>query len=129
MSVSGDDFFKFANDCMQYDTEIAYRNAIGRSYYGLYHEVCSILKNCPETTHQGVAEYLLYRSWKGNEDYDKFDLKCLGTMLQQQHSKRKWADYDLSGSITKSEAIESIRVVEKMMNKIKLMTNVDRATS
>ncbi|MEX6095799.1 hypothetical protein ACMFGU_18270 [Morganella morganii] len=118
MSATGGDFFDFACDCMKLGTEIGYRNAIGRSYYGLYHEVCAAMKNCPPTSHQGVAEYLQHNAWKGNEPYSKSDLRVLGIVLQQQHSKRKWSDYDLVRNITENDALESIKTVQKMMDKL-----------
>ena len=39
MSVSGQDFIEFAKKCLQFNDEIGYRNAVGRSYYGVYHEI------------------------------------------------------------------------------------------
>ncbi|SPX94724.1 Uncharacterised protein [Morganella morganii] len=76
------------------------------------------MKNCPPTSHQGVAEYLQHNAWKGNEPYSKSDLRVLGIVLQQQHSKRKWSDYDLVRNITENDALESIKTVQKMMDKL-----------
>ncbi|HIC7643356.1 hypothetical protein AB6825_22850 [Serratia proteamaculans] len=121
MSVTGKDFHEFAQKCMSYDDEISYRNAIGRAYYGLYHEVCSALHNCPATSHTGVATYLQDEAWRGNEPYEKFAMKSLGIVLQQQHSKRKQCDYQIDLNVTKEDALESMKVTEKMLIKLQSM--------
>lgn len=122
MSVNGSDFVDFAKECMVHENEIGFRNAIGRAYYGLYHEICGMLQSCPPTTHSGVSDYLISSSWKGErERYEKMDLISLGAILKQQHTKRKWADYDIKTNVKKSDAESCLTTVEKAMEKIKKM--------
>ncbi len=39
MPVCGQDFYDFATKAITFGDEIAYRNAIARAYYAMYHEV------------------------------------------------------------------------------------------
>ncbi|TBM13500.1 hypothetical protein EYY86_14560 [Hafnia paralvei] len=119
MSVNGDDFIKFANNCLHTNDEIGYRNAIGRAYYGVYHKTCSILEKCPHNTHIGVREYLAKDSWlKHNEPYAKMKLLSVSAILTQLHTQRKWADYEISEDIGESDAVAALKLAQRGMDKI-----------
>ncbi|QHP58532.1 hypothetical protein [Pectobacterium carotovorum] len=118
MSVQGRDFILAARQCFDLKNEIGYRNSISRSYYALYHETCNMLSHCPPTTHEGVVSYLLEDARRKKESYELTSLIQLGAVLRQQKIKRKKADYNLNDSIIESEAIGTIELVCKMINKI-----------
>lgn len=124
MSVNGRDFLIVADKCFELENETGYRSSISRSYYGFYHETCSILTCCPPTTHDGVVHYLLNDARRKGEPYDLMSLVQLGAVLQQQKIKRKKADYELGSSVTESEAASAICVVKKMLAKIDEMKSM-----
>lgn len=123
MSVCGQDFIDFAEKCVNFGDEIGFRNAIGRSYYGVYHEICEKLEKCPDLkSHQAVRDYLINDSWlKGNEPFDKMKLVQTGTYLKHMHIRRKWADYELDRDMNKADAESIIIMAKKAMASIKDM--------
>ncbi|HGJ5884617.1 hypothetical protein [Arsenophonus sp.] len=123
MSIQGRDFLHHAKDFVNMSCEAGFRSATSRSYYALYHEVCSILQHCPPTTHDGVLNYLTRDTRRNAEPFDKMSLIQLGAVLGQQKTKRKKADYELDDDFLEIEAKSSIAVVEKMINKIDELKN------
>lgn len=123
MAVNGQDFFNFAVKCIAHGDEIGYRNAVGRAYYGLYHDVCSKLQKGPDpATHRAVRDYLIDISWiAGNEPFDKMKLIALGTMLKHLHIQRKWADYNLIDDYTKVDAEAVLIMTKKGFDRAKAM--------
>ncbi|MDU5474030.1 MULTISPECIES: hypothetical protein [unclassified Pantoea] len=118
MSIQGKDILLVAESCADKAEEHFSRSAISRAYYALYHEACSILQNCPPTTHDGVVQYLLTDSRRKAEPYELMDLIRIGAVLKQQKEKRKAADYDLALHITQTEATSSVNAVRKILDKI-----------
>ncbi|MBD8126551.1 MULTISPECIES: HEPN domain-containing protein [Pantoea] len=106
MSIKGREFLDFANRCLEQGDEIAYRNAVGRAYYGAYHEVSGILEKAVFVhTHKDIRDYLVQRSWlKGNEPFDKMTMISLGSRLKQMHTNRVSADYDLTETFSDVDA-------------------------
>ncbi|NUL39367.1 hypothetical protein [Kosakonia sacchari] len=123
MSIKGRDFIDFADRCIKQGDEIGYRNAIGRAYYGAYHEVSSILEKAVFVhTHKSIREYLIERSWlKGNEPFDKMTLISLGSRLKQMHTNRIAADYDLKDTISDVDAQAALIVAQKFINDLDSM--------
>lgn len=121
MSIKGRDFLLAAAKSLETNHESGYRSAASRAYYGFYHEVCGVLKNCPPTTHDGVVKYLSEGTSRNAEPYEKFDMIQLGAVLGQQKKKRKKADYELNDEFSQSEAESSISAVQKMLTKIDAM--------
>ncbi|TDY81425.1 UNVERIFIED_ORG: hypothetical protein C7429_102548 [Pantoea allii] len=123
MAVKGQDFYDFALKCIEQGDEIGFRNAVGRAYYGVYHDVCEKLQNCPSPpTHSGVRDYLIDTAWlKDYEPYDKMKLISLGAMLKHLHTHRKWADYSLDIDYPKADAEATMIVAKKGMDKSKAM--------
>ncbi|QDX29566.1 hypothetical protein [Dickeya poaceiphila] len=121
MSIKGKDFVSAAKSCLDSGTESGLRSAISRAYYAFYHETCGILTHCPPTTHDGVVEYLTKDARRKNEPFEFIALVQLGAVLKQQKMQRKRADYKLDETISASEAITSIAVVERMLAKIEEM--------
>ncbi|QBR52646.1 hypothetical protein [Erwinia sp. QL-Z3] len=117
MSVRGKDFLEFANRCVDEGSEIGYRNAMGRAYYGVYHEVSCILEKAIFVhTHQSIRDYLTTTSWlKGNEPFEKMKLIALGSRLKQMHTKRVAADYDLLETFNEVDARAVLVQAEKFM--------------
>ncbi len=123
MSVKGRDFYEFALKCVAQGDEISLRNAVGRAYYGVYHDVCEKLHKCPAPpTHHGVSTYLIETAWlKDYEPYDKMKLISLGVLLQNLHVQRKWADYTLDMDYTAADAKATMILARKGMEKSKAM--------
>lgn len=123
MAVNGMDFYNFALQCLSKNDEINLRNAVGRAYYGVYHDICSKLQNCPNpATHVGVRDYLKNDSWlKGNEPFDKFKLLRLAAFLNSLHSQRKWADYRLDDEYTKVDADSAMTMARDAIDTSKEM--------
>ncbi|AUU92092.1 hypothetical protein C2U55_24940 [Enterobacteriaceae bacterium ENNIH3] len=123
MTVNGQDFYDFAVTSLARGDEIGFRNAVGRAYYGLYHDVCSKLQKCPEpATHVGVRDYLIETSWlNGYEPYDKMKLISLGTMLKHLHTQRKWADYSINYDYPKADAEAALIMARKGLEKSQAM--------
>lgn len=97
--------------------EIGYRNAIARAYYGAYHHVLPYLTNGPTENHQGLINYLVNESWKGNEPYSKSDMVGLGFALQSLKDQRIICDYRLCDTITGTQSSVAIRTAEKLMQR------------
>lgn len=120
MSVVGQDFINFAEKCLADGDEIGYRNTVGRAYYGVYHEICSKLEHCYVlTSHEGVREYLMKAAQCKKEPFDKAELKKIGVFLHNLHVQRKWADYQLTRDMDKSDAESALNVAKKAMTTIK----------
>lgn len=123
MGVTGKDFIEFAGKCIAHNDEIGYRNAVGRAYYGVYHETCCKLEKCPnKDSHVGVRDYLTRDSWlKGNEPFDKMKLIAMGAFLKQLHTRRKWADYELERTFSKADAEAILIMARNAMDKLQAM--------
>lgn len=117
MSIRGRDFLAFAEHCMDQGSEIAYRNVVGRAYYGVYHEVSSTLEKAIFVhTHKDIRDYLIERSWlKGNEPFEKRKLISLGSRLKVMHTQRISADYNLSEDVNEVDAKAALIQAEKFM--------------
>lgn len=123
MAVNGQDFYNFATACIKQTDEISLRNAVGRVYYGIYHDVCSKLEKCPSPpTHTGVSDYLRDTAWlSGYEPFDKFKMIRLSVFLKSLHTQRKWADYSLNIELTKADAENAMNMAATAMSVSKQM--------
>jgi len=123
MSVTGKDFIEFAGKCISHNDEIGYRNAIGRAYYGVYHETLEKLEKCPEkASHQEVRDYLTNDAWlTGNEPFEKMKLISIGTILRHLHTRRKWADYELQRTMSKADAEAILIMANKALDTLHQM--------
>ncbi|GKJ27964.1 hypothetical protein NUKP24_21030 [Klebsiella variicola] len=122
MSVNSLDILDFAKDCVGRKDEIGYRNAVARAYYSAYHHVIPCLNNGPKDSHQGLIDYLLTISWKGNEPFSKPDLIGIGYALQTLKAQRVISDYCLDDEVTESQSATAIKTVEKLMKRCADMT-------
>lgn len=122
MSVSSTEIIEFAKDCVKRNDEIGFRNAVARAYYGAYHHVLPCLKYGPKDNHQGLIDYLLTDAWKGNEAFEKSDLRGLGFALQSMKDQRIVSDYRLDDTITESQATTAIKTAEKLIVRCANMT-------
>ncbi|EAC2092355.1 TPA: hypothetical protein PRR39_002043 [Escherichia coli] len=122
MSVTGQNFIEFADKCIAFGDEIGFRNAVGRSYYGVFHEICSKLEHCYVlTSHEGVRKYLMSEAQCKKEPYDKTALRKIGVLLHHLHVQRKWADYTLERDLTKADAESAMKSAKEAMKQIKTM--------
>ncbi|AGN84938.1 hypothetical protein [Enterobacter sp. R4-368] len=117
MPVSSSDFLEFAKDCVTRNDEIGYRNAVARAYYGAYHHILPFIKYGPKDNHQGLIDYLMTASWKGNEPYSKLELTGLGMALQALKDQRIISDYRLNATVTANDSKTSIKTAEKLIAK------------
>jgi len=118
VSVLSKDFLNFATDSVQRKDEIGHRNAVARSYYAMFHEVRDLLVALPNYSshaHDGLIQYL--KNPDKDEPYERMALRGLAAMLQQQKGKRVVADYDLDSDVNSNDALESIRVAERLFQK------------
>ncbi|MGJ8524096.1 hypothetical protein R84981_002814 [Carnimonas sp. R-84981] len=121
MSIRGRDFLKVAKLCQEEGSEVACRSSASRSYYALYHEVCSALVHCPPYNHEGVIRYLTEGSQRHREPYELTDLMSLGAVLRQLKKKRVFADYNLGETFDKNDAESTIKSATKTIDKIDSM--------
>ncbi|EES3796576.1 TPA: hypothetical protein JWK76_002494 [Escherichia coli] len=122
MSVSGQDFINFAEKCLEFNDEIGFRNVVGRSYYGVYHEICSKLEHCYVlTSHEGVRNYLMSSTQCKKEPFDKAGLRRIGAFLHSLHVQRKWADYTLERELVKADAESALNTAKQVMAEIKAL--------
>lgn len=117
MPVNSFEILEFAKDCVARNDEIGYRNGVARAYYGAYHHILPLMKYGPKDSHQGLIDYLMTVSWKGNEPYTKLELTGLGIALQALKDQRIISDYHLNATVTANDSKTSIRTAEKLIEK------------
>lgn len=113
MSVNPVDFLVFAEDVLERNDEISFRNSISRAYYSLYHSTCLSLKFCPATSHAGVISYLQSNYENKKERFDNMTMRRLSALLAQTKKQRQIADYDLQHKIDVSDAKSTILTVKR----------------
>jgi len=123
LSVTGKDFLEFADRCVAQGDEIGYRNAVGRAYYGVYHEISGTLEKAVfNHTHQTIRDYLIKDAWlKGNEPFDKMKLISLGSRLKLMHTQRVSADYNIGMDVSEADAKAAVIQAQKFMELLKEM--------
>lgn len=73
--------------------EARYRSAVGRAYYGAYHEACEFARSLGGTVHGNNHDLVigeLYRLARENNDGE---IKKVAIALKSLHGSRKKADY------------------------------------
>ncbi|PMJ92843.1 hypothetical protein [Vibrio sp. 10N.261.55.A7] len=115
---------KILNDS---SSEVAYRTAVSKSYYAMYHSVLDILENKPpqyngQGVHASLISYLASHDVKTSETHDANTLKSLSYILAQYKSKRALADYQLLDTVTEAHAIESLNAAKKLKSRCDSLT-------
>lgn len=115
MSVSPNELLSLADAVLNgATTEAEWRNAVGRAYYAVYHAAKAFHESLPApgkipSSPTGVHEELAFRlSWPKIPESDARFTKSrdLGRKLRWLSMKRVLADYHLSSSFTRDDAIE-----------------------
>ncbi|MHB9807034.1 hypothetical protein [Pantoea ananatis] len=105
MPVTSYDFIAFANNCIQRNDEIGFRNAVGRAYYGAYHHAIAKLANGPKDSHSDLISYLQGDAWRvPTEIFDKRKMIALSHILLSMKSQRTLSDYKLNDVIDVDDA-------------------------
>ncbi|MDI3359781.1 hypothetical protein QQF21_17255 [Lelliottia sp. V89_10] len=119
MSVEHTCFFKLAKDALELSGEDRTRNAISRSYYGIYHSALRLINyrtpgtdlegnKLPGGSHQRLYTYFCSGDAATEGGYDANAIKKLGLKLKMQHALRVNADYRLSEKINRITAISML---------------------
>lgn len=125
MPVTASDYLENCKSTLESSTdEVHYRNIISRAYYSMYHGTLEILSSTPPSysgvgTHSSLITYLQSTTIKSVEKHDHRSLKALSYILEQYKAKRCLADYELSATIQKADAIDSIEAAKRFYNKCK----------
>lgn len=141
MAVSHNCFLDLARESLQNNGELWTRNAISRSYYGIYHSALR-LTNQQTPTHDADGERLpggvhmrFYNAFCSGEaaevnnvDVDK--VKKIGVKLKMLHAQRVVADYRLEKKVNRITAISALHDAEELDVLVNSMiTNLDDSLS
>lgn len=112
MATDYTDFIKQACEIFSHPapTEISYRCAISRSYYGIYHSALSFadsistppVSDTGGPTHRKLSLY--YEDSFHSDKALRLRFRKLGYCLKQLHDLRCKADYNLNDAITPADA-------------------------
>lgn len=117
MAVMPHDFLTSAKLLITNSEEIDFRNAASRAYYSAFHNAEAKIRRLNVKTdkrygyHQCVIEIFIQ-----NRD---MRFRKIGTMLQKCKRKRTDADYKLHAQFSKRDAMQTIELTEKIVNRIK----------
>lgn len=134
MPVMHNCFLDLARESLQHNGEQWTRNAISRSYYGMYHAALRVTNKLTPTHDTdgeklpGGAHMRLYTAFCSGEaaeinDVDVDKVRKIGVKLKMLHAQRVNADYKLERKINRITAISALQdaeeidaLVEQMMN-------------
>lgn len=118
MPVNSVDFYQSAKENLTIGNEIGYRNCVSRAYYGMYHEVLSIInEEIPSYATKGAHACLITYLAEGSsaEPYDSKELVKLSYILKQHRDNRFEADYELdSDAVDSLMAENSVKAFERI---------------
>lgn len=128
MPVSASDFVAAAETLCHGESEIDWRNAISRAYYGAFHHASAHVQMCHEIPH-GVEPggshervILRYKHNGGNET------KVIAYILSDLKTRRKTADYRLGSDCSFGEAVSQIAKARKVIEKVSLHFQSDSSS-
>lgn len=119
MPINCKDFLTFAEECLDRNDEIGYRNAISRAYYCSYHAIKSVINFEPpknQPSHESVIKYL--SSPAKDEKIPNTTLRSLGFRLAVQKKLRSRSDYCLDETIYEQEALDFLKNVNTFIQDI-----------
>ncbi|MER2529730.1 MAG: hypothetical protein ABTR07_17540 [Candidatus Competibacter denitrificans] len=120
MSITPEDLLAKAKMLAASDTEMDWRLAVNRAYYGAYHMALAIkdqLPQTPQVTRKGGKHEQLLQSFevaKGKIFAGKEQALQIHRKLKQGRDDRRIADYDLAASPTPQDAMNAIRNTEQI---------------
>ena len=131
MATDYTDFIKQACDIfsLPHPTEISYRCAISRSYYGAYHSALNFADSISTPlvsatggpTHRKLSLY--FEDSFHSDKSLRLRFRKLGYCLKQLHDLRCKADYNLNDAITSADAASHI---ERCKLRIQEVDNLNR---
>jgi uncharacterized protein (UPF0332 family) len=121
MSVSGADFIAIAERILvSEDTEIGWRVAAGRAYYGAFHCCAEIVDQHPAividpsfATHERLYRAVANLS---NSAVGSADLKSLAYLTKNLRDLRTVADYGIKSPFIRSHAEQAIAAAKNIQN-------------
>jgi len=134
-------FFDLARESLQQNGEEWTRNAVSRTYYGIYHSALRIT-NQQTPTHdadgiklRGGVHMRFYTAFCNGEaasinNLDVNIVKKIGIKLKMLHAQRVTADYRLEQKINKVSALSALQVAEELNALVdKMMNSPDSLTA
>ncbi len=122
MAINGRDFLDSSLQCLEYECEAGFRNAVSRAYYSMFHKAHEELKNIPHCNnnhHANLIRYMRGELGKPEERTSAPRLKILGYELRQMRQARNESDYKLTETtVNKNVAIESIEIAKHFFDRI-----------
>lgn len=110
------EFLSTAQELIQGNREIDYRNAASRAYYCAFHRCKMLLEELPKSqgclgaSHQKVILELL--------SYPDKEVNKLGKKLEQAKRLRQKADYQLNARFSRYEASRIVSQVQNILSEI-----------
>lgn len=120
MSIRPEDLLDKAKMLAAGDTEMDWRLAINRAYYGAYHMALAIkdqLPQTPQVTRKGGKHEQLLQCFevaKGKVFAGKDQALKIHRKLKEGRDERRIADYDLDASPTPQDALDAIRNTQQI---------------
>ena len=125
MPVMHNCFLDLARESLQHNGEQWTRNAISRSYYGMYHAALRVTNKLTPTHDTdgdklpGGAHMRLYTAFCSGEaaevnDVDVDKVRKIGVKLKMLHAQRVNADYKLERKINRITAISALQDAEEI---------------
>jgi len=114
--VNAQEFLMTAQELLQGNREIDYRNAASRAYYCAFHRCKMLLEELPNSqgsigaSHQKVILELLY--------YPDKEVNKLGKKLEQAKRLRQKADYQLKVTFSRYEASRIVSQVQNLLSEV-----------
>jgi uncharacterized protein (UPF0332 family) len=124
MSVSVQDIFDFATRLSVADTEIDWRDSVGRAYYAAYHRAKVTVELCPSNAHLRMGDH--------ERIHERFDLheaksaKAISASLQILKRYRRMADYEIEDPFEKSLAAMQIENCKKLFDRLVAFENLNK---
>ncbi|MEQ4451722.1 hypothetical protein ACFX4S_14260 [Kosakonia sp. YIM B13605] len=118
-SLKSQDILDVAEALMNIQSEAAYRSAISRSYYAMFHAVLEALESNPPSSqnhHAALIQYLQNADREPNEKLSARTRKRLSIFLRQERFNRNRADYELSRRMSNKEAEQSFLTATRFMS-------------
>lgn len=119
VTLSPLDLIDFARSCLLLGSEAAYRSAISRGYYSMYHKVRESLDYPPcalGNPHAALIHYLANADREPDESMPARDRKRLALLLRQERANRNRVDYELSVRVNKAQAESTLMAAERVVN-------------
>lgn len=118
MAVQPCDFVTAAETLSAGATEIDWRNAVSRAYYGAFHHASLHVDRCkaiPHHAERGGSHEAAIRRFELNGDTAG---KSIAYVLTDMKTKRKTADYRIESGVSAAEAVTQVAKARKVIQKI-----------